>query len=498
MFSLSWFGFSGFARTKRQPFRKTLQRKLQVDELEPRLCMSAGPGDTKGPPPPSISVVFDNSAPKTNDLLTANLTTTLQGPIFYQYDWTVNGTLVKTTQTFDMSDNLDLSQPGNGDKNDVIELTVSVDASPMAGASATVANSAPVITAPGDQQFLVGDPVSLQIQATDPDGDPITFTGDTLPEGLSIDTSGLITGTVGGDTVDLNANLQASDGTDQGTAAVFCSVAAIDITGVGWVTPAAGGNLTIGNNATSTLTFRVTGTGIPNFSRDLYFSVLEGSTALWSKRPITISADAAGTVNQTKSFYLFSGADGTVRGPDGTSGLTTITPVVAIRSYWAEQARTPAGGPTIFGTANAAMPGTGNESQMTTSAAAIALPAGWNGTLVAADSPIVTFNFTVTVNGTPGQTITGLRWSVIERDNVFDDWLYKQRTFNVTIGANGQGTFTSTFFLYAGKSWLTGWEVGGIDDWSGESAPTGIYVYVQNSGGTEKCRSAEITPRCAS
>jgi putative Ig domain-containing protein len=58
-------------------------------------------------------------------------------------------------------------------------------------------NRSPVVTSPGNQSNTVGDTVSLQIQASDPDGDPIASYGATgLPTGLSVDTStGLITGT---------------------------------------------------------------------------------------------------------------------------------------------------------------------------------------------------------------------------------------------------------------------------------------------------------------
>lgn len=58
-------------------------------------------------------------------------------------------------------------------------------------------NSPPVVTDPGDLTNVVGDAVSLQIQATDPDGDAIASYGATgLPAGLSVDAStGLISGT---------------------------------------------------------------------------------------------------------------------------------------------------------------------------------------------------------------------------------------------------------------------------------------------------------------
>ncbi|MEU4745134.1 S8 family serine peptidase, partial [Actinosynnema sp. NPDC023658] len=55
---------------------------------------------------------------------------------------------------------------------------------------------APVVTNPGPQSTATGTAVSLQIKATDPQGDPLTYAASGLPAGLSINaTTGLITGT---------------------------------------------------------------------------------------------------------------------------------------------------------------------------------------------------------------------------------------------------------------------------------------------------------------
>jgi hypothetical protein len=54
----------------------------------------------------------------------------------------------------------------------------------------------PVVTNPGGQSATVGQSVSLQIQATDPQGDALTYSATGLPAGLAINAStGLITGT---------------------------------------------------------------------------------------------------------------------------------------------------------------------------------------------------------------------------------------------------------------------------------------------------------------
>ena len=58
-------------------------------------------------------------------------------------------------------------------------------------------NEPPELVGPGAQIDRVGDEVSVQVEATDPDDDPLTYAATGLPEGLTIDTAtGLITGTL--------------------------------------------------------------------------------------------------------------------------------------------------------------------------------------------------------------------------------------------------------------------------------------------------------------
>jgi hypothetical protein len=58
-------------------------------------------------------------------------------------------------------------------------------------------NHAPVFTTPGNQSSPVGANVSLHLNATDPDADPLTYTATGLPQGLSINgTTGVIAGTL--------------------------------------------------------------------------------------------------------------------------------------------------------------------------------------------------------------------------------------------------------------------------------------------------------------
>jgi hypothetical protein len=54
----------------------------------------------------------------------------------------------------------------------------------------------PVVTSPGNQSSAVGQAVSLQVQASDPQGDALTYAATGLPSGLAIDAAtGKITGT---------------------------------------------------------------------------------------------------------------------------------------------------------------------------------------------------------------------------------------------------------------------------------------------------------------
>lgn len=63
--------------------------------------------------------------------------------------------------------------------------------------SVTNTNRAPAITnPPEDQTSLENEVVSLEIQASDPDGDNLIFSAVNLPPGLTIDSTGLINGTI--------------------------------------------------------------------------------------------------------------------------------------------------------------------------------------------------------------------------------------------------------------------------------------------------------------
>ena len=132
---------------------------------------------------PSVGVVLSSTSPRTTDVLTATATGTDPDgdALTFTYTWTVNGVVRRTTTTASNTDSLDLSVAGNGDKGDVIGVSVTAFdgtlSSPAASATATVGNSAPTVTvtlnttAPRSKDTLVATATGI-----DPDGDALTYT----------------------------------------------------------------------------------------------------------------------------------------------------------------------------------------------------------------------------------------------------------------------------------------------------------------------------------
>ena len=60
----------------------------------------------------------------------------------------------------------------------------------------TSVNQAPLITTPANQQHEVNDTVALQILAIDAEQDPLSYRANNLPDGVTINTTGLIAGTL--------------------------------------------------------------------------------------------------------------------------------------------------------------------------------------------------------------------------------------------------------------------------------------------------------------
>lgn len=76
-------------------------------------------------------------------------------------------------------------------------------------------NQAPLLSPLTDQISLVGDTISIQIAASDPDGNALIFSTDGLPPGLTIDaTTGLITGRIAGPAAAYTVLVSVSDGAE--------------------------------------------------------------------------------------------------------------------------------------------------------------------------------------------------------------------------------------------------------------------------------------------
>src|SRR5207249_11599135 len=89
---------------------------------------------------PAVSVALSPASPKTNQTLTAtsSVSDLDADPVTLTYVWRVNGTTVKTTSgTSLLTDTLDLSQAGNGDRGQTISVTVTPTDRSLAGTAAT-------------------------------------------------------------------------------------------------------------------------------------------------------------------------------------------------------------------------------------------------------------------------------------------------------------------------------------------------------------------------
>ena len=129
--------------------------------------------------------------------------------------------------------------------------------------SSSPVNRAPTVTTPVAQTTVRGSAASLQIVASDPDANPLTYSATGLPLGLSINsTSGLISGTVSATAASTNnAVVTVSDGTLSATASFTWNTTAPtstgpNLTGADIGTVAAAGSTSVTNGV-----FTVKGSG---------------------------------------------------------------------------------------------------------------------------------------------------------------------------------------------------------------------------------------------
>ena len=203
---------------------------------------------TVAAPTLTVGVTLNTASPKTNDTLTATATAADSSgqPVKFTYVWTNGPTVVKTTaNTSSLTDTLDLSLPGNGDKGNVITVTVTgtdgattgtvtgtqaaAMTSAQAVAVATVVNTPPV-AADATASTTSGVAVDVPLSGTDADKDLLTFAVVTAPLHGTVTITGAVAhyapagGYVGADTFTFKAN----DGqADSGPATVTLTVSAL-------------------------------------------------------------------------------------------------------------------------------------------------------------------------------------------------------------------------------------------------------------------------------
>ncbi len=84
---------------------------------------------------------------------------------------------------------------------------------------------APVLTNPGSQTSVRGTGVSLQLEASDPEAQPLIWSAAGLPAGLTMNGSGLVSGTIAATAVNTTATVTVSDGTHTATVSFAWNVA---------------------------------------------------------------------------------------------------------------------------------------------------------------------------------------------------------------------------------------------------------------------------------
>ena len=125
-----------------------------------------------------------------------------------------------------------------------------------------VTEAPPVIDNPGDMSLELNIPVAIQVTAFDPNGDLLSFSGNGLPDGLSIDAGGLVSGT------------PTMQGTYPMTLSVTDGISPADVVNVTWsVDTIAACNDCLDFNVVTTESY-------PNQDPDADFTILDGGATI--------------------------------------------------------------------------------------------------------------------------------------------------------------------------------------------------------------------------
>ncbi|ACH40055.1 dystroglycan-type cadherin-like domain repeat protein [Citrifermentans bemidjiense Bem] len=173
-------------------------------------------------------------------------------------------------------------------------------------------NATPVVTAPGAQTSVQGAAASLQIMASDANGDALSYSATGLPAGLSINAAtGLISGTISSIALAINnVTVTVSDGAASVSTSFVWNVTKVNVapvvTAIGAQTTAQGAAASLqviatdGNN--DTLSYSATGLPaglIINGSTGLISGIVSSSALLTNNVTVTVTD---GTASASTSF----------------------------------------------------------------------------------------------------------------------------------------------------------------------------------------------------
>ena len=214
--------------------------------------------------------------------------------------------------------------------------------------SSTSANQAPAVTQPADQSTVRGAVSSLQIQASDPDSNVLTYSASGLPTGLAINTStGLISGTVSTTAVaSYNVTVSATDGTLTNSKTFIWATAAPGtsptLTGTDIGSVGQAGSMAF-NSATGVFTVKSSGSGIFGTDDEFQFA----STALTGDGEIKARVTSLMNGNSWSKAGVMIREDLTA---GARFGLVCVTPTYGLAGNYRTSAggmRDYAGGPAL-------------------------------------------------------------------------------------------------------------------------------------------------------